>query len=617
MLTLSTYYGVDYFLTRQAKDNVTASSKALMKNIEDFVVAQDKAIEDAKKALEKENIENESITESKAVIGSDIEINSISKFENYNFTFNINHILFNKSLITNLKSESSQETENKDDGNDSNDTAESDDSESEIPTTTPSITGTDNNESNDDSDDSDVSDDDLPPIKIDETVWKINNDHLALGLVASLYNKSGKLLSTSEKFQIVDYKANLNKVYLIYIDDGNLVVLNKPIIIRNQTYYLQVIKEMKEESDFLHLLLMALIIVDLFALVFAFLTGFIISRRMLKPISSIIDKAKSISTKDLHQRIAIHGPNDELRSLATTINEMLARLESSFDNQARFVSDASHELRTPVHVIQGYSRMLERWGKDDPYVIEEAVSAIHKESENMTKLIENLLFLARGDVAAITLNKEKFNVKNLLAEIFKETKMIDSKHQYDFKIIDNDNIDINFFQPINGHVNISQNENLKQDHSGLDMNISSDIQANMESDKFNLFADKVLIKQMLRAVVDNSIKYTPEQGEISIYLERTDENISISIKDTGIGIPNDMIPKLFDRFYRVDNARSKATGGTGLGLSIVKWIADAHNGEVAVFSNVDNNRKADFKGHSDIFEGKFSTIVKINLPINK
>ena len=196
----------------------------------------------------------------------------------------------------------------------------------------------------------------------------------------------------------------------------------------------------------------------------------------------------------------------------------------SFESQSKFVSDASHELRTPISVIQGYISLLDRWGKNDKEILQEAIDTIKNETSSMTNLIEKLLFLARGDSGTLKLEKESFCLNELIDEVIKESKIIAP----DYYII------------------------------------------NEKNESVTICADFRLIKQALRALIDNSIKYTPVKGEIKInsYLEL--ENIAITIEDTGVGIPEEEIPKLFNRFYRVDEARSKKTGGTGLGLSHCK-----------------------------------------------
>ncbi|MFW5972330.1 MAG: sensor histidine kinase [Bacillota bacterium] len=302
--------------------------------------------------------------------------------------------------------------------------------------------------------------------------------------------------------------------------------------------YIQVVREMTAEGRFLRWLLTIMVITSLLGMIAAILTGSTVSRRMLKQITSITETAKEISGSDIGKRLEIEGPEDEISDLANTFNSMLDRLENAFQQQRQFVSDASHELRTPISVVQGYANLLDRWGKEEKEVRDEAIDAIKKETENMKSLVESLLFLARGDDNRIELNYRQFFADELAREIIHETEMISNK-----------------------------------------VDIYSD-----RLDKVLINADRDLIKQMLRIFIDNSIKYTPVSGDVIINLIKNKDNVEFVIKDSGIGIPQEEIPHIFERFYRVDKSRSEKNG-TGLGLSIAKWIVRQHDGEINVESS--------------------------------
>ena len=213
-------------------------------------------------------------------------------------------------------------------------------------------------------------------------------------------------------------------------------------------------------------------------------------------------------------------------------------IEAAWERQQQFVSDASHELRTPIAVIKGYVNMLDRWGKNDKAILEESITAIKNETDNMQDLIEKLLFIARSDKGNLDYTKEDFKISTILNEIEKETKMIDANHKLYFKFYD-------------------------------DANIYGDIKR---------------IKQAIRIIIDNSIKYTPAGGYIMVSGFLQDDYYIIKVEDTGIGIEKKDLNKIFDRLYRAEQSRSREIGGHGLGLSIAKIIIIGHKGKIKVKS---------------------------------
>lgn len=301
-------------------------------------------------------------------------------------------------------------------------------------------------------------------------------------------------------------------------------------------------------------------IIQLLMLLGGLFSGARIIRQALRPIAELAETAQSLNTQGqgaftpegmemlagkidkinaskLDTRIAVDSAQSELKNLAAAINGMLDRINESYRAQARFVSDASHELRTPISVIQGYANLLDRWGKNDEKVLQESIEAIKDEAANMKALVEQLLFLARGDNNTMILQMERFQLSELAEEVFRETKMIDGGHSYELQI-----------QPA------------------------------------FVMADEGLMKQAMRILVDNAIKYTPVGGSILISTLEKDGSAQLTVQDDGIGIPSEAVAKIFDRFYRADESRARATGGTGLGLSIAKWIAERHGGHMEVLS---------------------------------
>ncbi len=265
-----------------------------------------------------------------------------------------------------------------------------------------------------------------------------------------------------------------------------------------------------------------------------------LERVVVKPITDMAEKAAAVSANNLSDRISVEGAKNELKDLATVINGMLDRIEVSYNSQKQFVSDASHELRTPIAVIQGYVNMLKRWGKEDRDVLDEGIHAIDQEAASMKELVERLLFLARHDKKTLMLEMESFDPLEVMSEVHREAKMLSSDHKFELSPAQNSRI------------------------SG----------------------DKDMIKQLMRILLDNAIKYTPAGGSITLGVRRDRVNCILTVTDTGAGISPDELTKVFDRFYRCDDARRSQTSGHGLGLSIARIIVAAHGGKLKVRSKV-------------------------------
>ena len=308
-------------------------------------------------------------------------------------------------------------------------------------------------------------------------------------------------------------------------------------------YQVHFFRTIMTEKDFFSSLQRLIFYTVAIGFVLALLAGHFISRRILKPIREITWTARSIEVERLGRRLDVPRARDELSELARTFNRMLDRLQEGFSQQQRFVSDASHELRTPLTVILGYSDMLSRWGREDKNILDEGITAIRSEAENMQQLIEKLLFLARADQKRQAVNKEEVDFAALLADTMEKMQTVTTSHE----------------------VALGTN------------------------DPALVNGDPVLLRQLLRVFLENSLKYTPEGGHIRVSSVETADGsrVMVTIADDGIGIAPEHQPRIFDRFYRVDSSRTKETGGSGLGLSIARWIAERHNIKISLRSEVD------------------------------
>lgn len=263
-----------------------------------------------------------------------------------------------------------------------------------------------------------------------------------------------------------------------------------------------------------------------------------LNRHVLAPIRDITEMATTLSESNLSNRINIAGTKNELKDLAQVINTMLDRIEHSYNSQKQFVSDASHELRTPIAVIRGYTDMLKRWGKEDPEVLEEGINAISMETESMKDLVENLLFLARHDKKTLMMEMSDFDPLEVVEEVAREEGMVDPTHTF----------------TVEPAVHMTLN------------------------------ADRNMVKQVVRILADNAIKYSPADTEIRLGVQASNGSCCLTVTDHGQGISSEEMPKIFERFYRSDQARHSESGGHGLGLSIARIIVVAHRGRIQVRS---------------------------------
>lgn len=389
--------------------------------------------------------------------------------------------------------------------------------------------------------------------EVDGIITSVDKDLLFGSLIGeNMYLKivdlQGKIVYVSSPHLIdISYDKNINTPTKIEKDETHIAYINREYIYGNKGFYIQVYEDLKNQYFFLKLLFVMMAVSDVIGVLVSFFAGYFITGRALRPVDYMVREVHAIDEKKLNKRLSVNGNNDELSKLAATFNDMLDRLEDYFKRQNAFISNVSHELRTPLSVLKGYIELIDRWGKDNKDVLEESIGALKKEEQEMEILIERLLMLARGDNKTLNVNKKLFNVYELIAEIVRNAKVIFNEK----------NIEI-FCDKT------------------LEMN-----------------ADRNLIKELLRIILDNALKYTDIDGNIKIFAEEVDKNVAVIIKDDGIGIPEEEIPYIFDRFYRVDKARSKETGGMGLGLSIAKLIVELHGGSIEVRSKL--NEGSEFK----------------------
>lgn len=377
----------------------------------------------------------------------------------------------------------------------------------------------------------------LPPI----------NEFSSPGIYIQLIDREGNIIIKSDNLANQSLPVNPQLIQngingdtdiqtLSAVDDVNVRVMVSPLFTTGQVYILEVAQSLKPVEDALRQFRVALIGSALLALLLTGILGFMLIRRTLRPVDVITGTAEKIEeSSNLDRRVGYSGPADEIGRLAGTFDHMIERLEKSFSSQKRFVADASHELRTPLTVMQGNLDLLKRGLSEEDR--QESLKAIEYETRRLTKIAGDLLLLAEVESGEI-IKQEAVSLKALVIEEVQRAGVLAGKRRI-----------------VTGRL--------------------EDITVTGNSDKLN---------QVISNLVDNAIKYSPDEALITLEVFRDEGWATLKISDTGFGIAPEDIPHLFERFYRVDTTRSRSRGGTGLGLAIVKNIVEQHRGTVTVSS---------------------------------
>ena len=267
--------------------------------------------------------------------------------------------------------------------------------------------------------------------------------------------------------------------------------------------------------------------------------GYFLARKSLAPVVGMSIQAGRISAENLHERLAVQNEKDELGHLAASFNGLLDRLDESFERQRRFMSDASHELRTPVAILRGEAEVALSRGERSTEEYRESLAVLHAEARRLTHIVEDLFTLTRADAGQYPISAHDFYLDELVADCV---------------------------------------------HSLRTIALARDISLTVDTrGELPIHADESLSRRMILNLIDNALKYTPKGGSVGVSCQRAGDEYAVSISDTGPGIAADLQPRIFERFFRADKARSHSEsdgGGAGLGLSIARWIAGAHKGRL-------------------------------------
>jgi len=269
--------------------------------------------------------------------------------------------------------------------------------------------------------------------------------------------------------------------------------------------------------------------------------GWFLAGRALAPMLKLTRAMRQVSADNLSRRLPLENTSEEIAQLAATFNAMLERLEDSFRRIRQFSGDASHELRTPLTILKGETEVALRWAKDPDEFRNMLISNL-EEVNRMERIIDDLLQLAKSDSGELLMELGELSLSDLLQEIYLQGRALAGG-------------------------------------KGIEVTLSFGIE-----EEVRIVADELRLRQLFLNLVSNAVKYTPDGGKVVIDVQLDQEHAMIAVTDSGFGIAAEHLPRIFDRFYRIDAARNRNIGGSGLGLAIVKMIVEAHQGVISVES---------------------------------
>lgn len=332
-------------------------------------------------------------------------------------------------------------------------------------------------------------------------------------------------------------------------DEGQRVAARRVKISDTEAPYLIVVSQPLETiTEELEMLRHVFLIAVPLALLLAGLGGFFLARKSLAPVVAMSERARQIGAENLERRLPVANPRDELGQLAATFNELLARLDGSFNLQRQFMADASHELRTPLSVMRTTAQVILEKPRRDENEYRDALAMINDQTRRLARIVDDMFTLARADAGRRPLNMTSFYIDELIGETARVASVLATR-------------------------------------KGVTVEAA-------ESAEVLYYGDEDLLRQMLLNLLDNAIRHTPAGGAVRVSLAQSGPTCKVVVADTGEGIPVEAQPHIFERFYRVDKSRSRSNngasdnganthgGGAGLGLSIALWVAEAHGGTI-------------------------------------
>ncbi|WP_099221007.1 HAMP domain-containing sensor histidine kinase [Listeria costaricensis] len=375
--------------------------------------------------------------------------------------------------------------------------------------------------------------------------------------VVAIYDKDGNRINN---YYYPQYSETGSKDYSKYfvpnsdemltskptVDGQKMIITQCPIVSSadNSTIvgYVQVINPLTSYNKMMDKLLVIMFILGAVALFISGMLGYLLAQNFLNPLTKLARSMNDIRRDGFQKKRIepITQTKDEIGELTMVFNDMMTRIENSFEQQKQFVEDASHELRTPVQIMEGHLKLLDRWGKDDPEVLDESLKASLTELERMKKLVQEMLDLSRAEQVSQTKELQIVSVNDTVEQVRRNFEVM--YEDFTFTLSE---------EAENLHAMIQHNH----------------------------------LEQLLIIIMDNAVKYSDGAKQVDMRLYRAADKIRVSIRDYGVGISKEEVEKVFNRFYRVDKARSREKGGNGLGLAIAKQLVEGYLGTIEAESD--------------------------------
>lgn len=379
-------------------------------------------------------------------------------------------------------------------------------------------------------------------MNIDPFISELGQPELTL----YVYNLSEELIFKTREKNLQLTQTEVKKPSVVEIDGLTGFIIVHPIYskeTREKIGYVQTFYELTSFYAIRERLLILLIVIEIVSIIVSSVLGYFLSSYFLKPLKILRDTMEKIQEDP---QTDIHTPkietNDELADMAEIFNGMLDRMRSYTEQQEQFVEDVSHELRTPVAVIEGHLNMLNRWGKNDPEILEESLAASMQEISRMKTLVQEMLDLSRAEQVDVYYGNETTQAKEVVYQVFNNFKMLYP----------------NFVFTLDDDLPTEKTLKIYRNH----------------------------FEQILIIIMDNAVKYSTDRNEVHVSISSNAKDFEIVIQDFGEGISEEDIPKIFNRFYRVDKARARTKGGNGLGLSIAKQLLESYKGKIVSESSL-------------------------------